>query len=280
MPTTQKIGDFAHDYTITDDKAVVFRCSADQSKWPWLALDPAHNIAVQMTNYYVLTGVEDAAGQRAPDKWTALTQFNWRVFDNKGGHSTHGVSDKRVDGDDAAYGCTYFNASGNLVYRVMGEGVTFRNRDFESWRRKSKDNAMTLPEPTDFVYATPSAVGTALDVEVMVSTLSEDEEGLFAQGLVTKENGFPPAHPYHDGSGDHVNSTHLCDALQQTAHQIRARESLLDFPRGGEAKFSSYVELDRPFRISLIKSDKSLKTLTFKVTQAGKVCTRLSFFYD
>ena len=278
MPTTQQIGDFAYGHVVTEDNAVAFHCSTDQKRWPWLVLNPADNIAIQGINYFSLTALTDVIGQRDPEKWTALTGFSWRVFDARRGHPTHGFADPKTDLETPGYICSFFNADGALAYRVKGDGVTFRNRDFEGWRASAKAKILALPEPKDFVFATPEAAGVATPTECFVSPLMEQDGALYCDALITGETGFS-LHPYHDGSGDHVNSSHLCDAVQQVAHLIRSRAGKSGYPNGGTASFSKYVELDRPFRISLRAGEPAATALTFDVSQAGKPCTDITFYY-
>lgn len=279
MPTAQKTGDFCFDHVVTDDGAVAFLCSSDREKWPWLALHPANNTLIQLVNYYSLTSVSAALGRLDPEKWTALTSFTWRVYKTES-HATHGQADaKQPDDDGPGYAASFFDSLGDLVYRFRGEGVVFRNRDFEAWRAKSKSQALALPKPEGFTYASPAAAGVAAPVECFVSPLQESAAGKYCDALITKETGFPPAHPWHDGSGDHVNSGHLCDASQQCAALIRGQAGLRGYPAGGEVQFKRYVELERPFRISLVSDVEMLESLQLKVEQGGRPCAEITFRY-
>jgi len=279
MPTAQKTGDYCFDHVVTDDGAVAFRCSGDKEKWPWLALHPANNTLIQLINYYSLTSVSAALGRLDPEKWTALTSFTWRVYKTKA-HATHGQADaKEPDDDGPGYAASFFDSDGELVYRFRGEGVVFRNRDFEAWRAKSKSQALALPEPDGFAYAPPEAAGVATPAECFVSPLHQDAGAKYCDALITKETGFPPAHPYHDGSGDHVNSGHLCDAAQQCAALMRGQAGLEGYPSGGEVQFKRYVELERAFRISLVSNVKMLESLQLKVEQSEKLCAEITFYY-
>ncbi|MHA7872826.1 MAG: hypothetical protein ACX939_10790 [Hyphococcus sp.] len=281
MPTAQQTGDFCFDHVVTEDGAVAFRCSDDEEKWPWLVLHPANNVVVQIVNYFALTSISDALGRRDPDKWTALTSFAWRVFDMAphASQATHGQADPPADEEGPSYAASFFTAAGDLLYRVHGKGVVFRNRDFEAWRAKSKAEALASPAPASFAYAPPDAVGVATSVEALVSPLQEDKGAHFCDALITRDNGFPPGHPYHDGSGDHVNSGHLCDAAQQCAMLVRGEGGRAGYPSGGEAVFKRYVELERPFRITLASARDALDRLVLTVEQGGKVCADITFVY-
>lgn len=279
--TQQQRGDFCTGFERTEGAAVAFRCSADAERWPWLKLHPANNIAVQSTNYFALTGVSLFTGSMDEDRWTALTEFTWRVHDTGEGamHPARGLAQPSDRPDDPGYACAFFDAEDRPVYDVTGAGVVFRNRDFQAWRDKARRDVLALPAPAGFEFAAPRSVGVETPVEALVSPLREEAGGLSVDALVTRENGFRPAHPYHDGSGDHVNSSHQCDAAQQVAQMIRARAGKSGYPAGGAVRFRKYIELDRPFRITLTSDPEDLSRLAFVFEQAGKPCADLNFDY-
>lgn len=271
---------FTRDFVVTDDGAVSFRCDDNAKEWPWLALHPANSIVVQMVNYYSLTGVSAARDHHDPMKWTALTSFHWRAYATgpDAGHATHGVADPKSSADNIDYAATFFGGDGALVYRVGGTGIVFQNRDFKAWREKNKSKIMALSEPTGFKFAAPEAAGVATAAECFIGDLSEDE-ATFVDALVTDESGFGPAHPYHDGSGDHVNSTHICDAAQQAAHAIRARSGKTGYANGGKVAFNRYVELNRPFRIVLESDPAMLDMMSLRFEQGGRPCVEMKLSY-
>lgn len=274
--TRQEQGDFCYDFAREDDGAIAFRCSDDVGEWPWLNLHPADNIAVQSTNYYALTGVSRFTERMDGSKWTALTKFTWRTHQTGEG-ALHPASGRATHDDDGiGYACSFADARGRPVYDVSGAGVVFQTRDFEGWRAKAKEKVMALPEPEAFVFAKPAAVGVATQQEVFVTDLCEDEAGPYAEALMTAETAFRPVHPYHGGSGDHVNSGNLCDVVQQTARQFRGP----GYTSGGRAIFKHYVELGRPFRIRLAAGATSDPVLRFSVEQAGVKCADIEFVYD
>ena len=276
----QKTGDFCSGFRREKDGRISFECSADVDAWPWLRLHPADNIAVQSTNYYSLTGVSLFAGTMDGDKWTALTEFRWRTF-NSGADTRHpvrGVADTRGE-DGIGYACDFFDGDGAQVYAVSGAGVVFRNRDFKAWREKAKAEVLTTSKPKNFVYAPPEDVGVSSAVESIVTPLRREGGALFVEALVTADNGFPPAHPYYDGSGDHVNSTHLTDAAQQMARLLRLEAGKGGHPIRGVVAFKRYVELERSFRISLAYSHDDLTQISLQFEQAGRPCANLSFDY-
>lgn len=274
--TKQEQGDFCTDFAREADGAIRFRCSDAAGEWPWLRLHPADNIAVQSTNYFALTGVSYFANRMDGTKWTALTKFNWRSHQT-GADARHPVRGRATHDDDGiGYGCHFFDIDGNPVYDVSGAGVVFQTRDFEAWRAKAKAKILALPEPENFRFAAPSDVGVETQGEVFVAPLGEDSAGVHADALLTATSGFRPVHPYHGGSGDHVNSGQLCDTVQQAAQLIRGPGYASD----GSAAFARYVELERPFRVWLTSAEAGNQRLLFTVEQADVKCAEIEFRYD
>ncbi|MEM8772528.1 MAG: hypothetical protein AAGD92_12840 [Pseudomonadota bacterium] len=277
--TKQERGDFCFGFARESDGAIAFQCSDDAERWPWLRLHPAHNIAIQSTNYFSLTGVSLFAQSLSGEQWSALTSFSWRVH-NRGEGAKHPVGGRATqEADGISYQCAFQDGDGAPVYDVAGAGVVFRNRDFESWRAKAKAEIAALAPADRFEFAAPGDVGVETHVEVYVSPvvedpIAEDEAGPYVDALVTLENGFRPAHPYHGGSGDHVNSGHLCDAVQQGA-RLLGRSS---YPSAGEATFTRYVELDRPFRLTC--ASQTAQKLVFEISQGPYKCATISVSYD
>ena len=274
--TRQETGDFCADFARHEDGAIRFRCSDDAGKWDWLRLHPANTIAVQSTNYFALTGVSYFTKYMDGTKWTALTRMEWRSHQTGAG-ARHPASGRATTaGDGMGYGCRFFDIDGNPVYDVSGVGVVFETRDFEGWRAKAKAKILALPEPRNFRFAAPSAVGVETQGEVFLAPLDEDSDGIFADALLTANSGFRPTHPYHGGSGDHVNAGQLCDVAQQVAHMIRGPGYASD----GAAVFSRYVELERPFRISLTAAEADNRRLELAVEQAGEKCAEIEFQFN
>ena len=274
--TRQETGDFCFEFEREANGATRFRCSDDAEKYPWLKLHPADNIAVQSTNYFALTGVSRFTNRMDGTKWTALTRFEWRACQTGPG-ARHPASGRATHGDDGiGYGCQFFDVDNSPVYDVSGAGVVFQTRDFEAWRAKAKAKILALPEPENFRFAAPEDVGVETQGEVFVAPLGEDSAGAYADALLTAASGFRPTHPYHGGSGDHVNSGQLCDTVQQAARLIRGP----GYASAGAAVFSRYVELDRPFRVRLTAAETGERRLDFAVEQAGVKCAEITFQYD
>ncbi|MEL7485866.1 MAG: hypothetical protein AAGJ87_01480 [Pseudomonadota bacterium] len=269
---------FTRDHIITPDQSVAFRISDDLEKWPWLALPPSHAIVAQMVNYFCSVEAGRARGNLDTEKWTALTSTSWWCgsTSRNAPHGAHGVVDRVGEADDSPdYKLTVFNGAGGLVYRMAGRGVVFRNRDFEGWREKAKTEIAALPEPADFRFADREAACVATKAEVCVSPAFEEGDARAVDALFTAHSGFG-GHPFHGGSGDHVNSGHQADAVQQAAQLLFGAAGAPLAIKGGEAKFKRYVELDRPFRIALNGEKSAPGRPVFDLSQGGHPCSRFS----
>lgn len=115
---------------------------------------------------------------------------------------------------------TLFDDTGALVYHMTGKGVVFRRRNFEGWRGEAKEKLPVPSRSVDFAFASAGRLGVATQDECFLSELAKGETPA-AQGLVSKARGFLPRHPYHGGSGDHVNSNQLADVGTQFLHLAR-----------------------------------------------------------
>ena len=263
------IEQFTHSHHVLDDGGVVFRCSDDREKWPWLALDPLDPIVVQTINFWVASAASAARGTLDPTKWTALTQTEWTCGEPGVGHATHGIAEP--DGADGTPGfrLTLFDRDGALVYRMTGTGVVFQNRDFESWREEKKQAVAEDTAPIAFKYVGEDKVALG-DKGVSVLGAITDGDVPSAPGLITKENGFPPGNPYLSGSGDHVNATHLAEIGRQFASQL-AGGAHHACP-GGEMQFNRFVELDSPFQVQLVPDETKKGQVTVTIHQADRLC--------
>lgn len=272
-PTRQ----FTHSHVVSNDGSVAFKCSSDEDQWPWLALHPFDPIVVQTINYWASVETGAARGTFDPTKWSALTQTEWVCGKPGAGRATHGIAEAIGEKDAPRFGLSFFDENDSLVYRMSGTGVVFQTRDFEAWRKKAKDRITAAPAVRDFQYASASAVGVATQGESFLSPLVE-HDGPSARALITKENGFPPAHPYLSGSGDHVNSTHLGDVGRQFASLLLSGTPLT--VTGGKMKFMRYVELGRPFDVKLEHHDTAGNMVSMAVHQADRLCATIEMTYQ
>lgn len=277
MPNTYDIA-FTHSHVLLEDGTVAFKCSADHQKWPWLGLEPSHPTVVQSVNYWASVETGITRGTFDPTKWSALTYTRWLTGEPGTGPISHGLADlpggSDPDDERPVFQITFFDAQGNLVCRLVGKGVVFKTRNFEAWRGDAKKKTAPKPALETFTYAGASALGVSSDVERFLSPLLVDASPR-SEALITKENGLLPHHPYHGGSGDHVNANHLADAGLQFAHLVLRCGPLRC--TGGEITFKDYVELGRPFTITQTGIDKdSSGAVSMHVQQAGRDCTDMT----
>ena len=255
------------------DGTVAFKCDRNAEKWPWLNLPPAHPIVIQTINFWASVETGITRGTFDPSKWSALTYSKWEAGSGDTGPVTHGFSDLPAHpqrDNKPGFRITFFDDAGNLVCRLIGAGVIFQTRDFESWRNEAKEQAAAKHSIRDFEYAEKEALGVTSDVERFLSPLVPGNTPQVC-ALVSDENGLMPKHPYHSGSGDHVNANHLVDAGFQFAHL------LLEKPLqcvGGEMKFRHYVELGKPF--TLTATDVRSCEISVQVHQGESHCTDIN----
>lgn len=267
---------FTHSHSVSDDGEVAFECSSDAEQWPWLALPPFDPIVVQSINFFATMETGLTRGTHDPTKWTALTQTEWTCGKRGTGHAARGsvLMDQGKEG--LYYRLKLFDAADALVATTSGTGVAFRTRDFGAWRKTAEPKAAPLQSPDDFQYAPAEALGLATQVESFVSPLIEGGVPS-VRVLIAKENAFVPHHPYHDGSGDHVNSTHLGDACRQFARLVLGDARLVC--AGGEMRFIRYIELGRPFHITLVEDVRSENTISMVVRQMERECATAMIRY-
>ena len=268
---------FCFDAVTLDDGAVAFRCSQDANTWPWLALPPEDPIVVQMVNYFVSVEAGLARGSHDPTKWSALTQTDWVCDDLSSGHATHGIAEASPGDKASHYSLTLFSAKGTLVYRMRGTGVIFKTRDFEQWRARGKSRQSVLETVESFQCVPADSVGVQSQIESFLSPL-ETPEALATQALITPQNGMPPGHPYLDGSGDHVNSTHIADIGRQFA-RLRLSDPSLSFC-GGKMRFMHYVEFGRLIHVQQVTSGDEGREFALQISQNGRPCACMSLFLD
>jgi hypothetical protein len=269
---------FTHSHIVLPDGAVAFKCSDNLEQWPWLALPSSHPTVIQSINYFASVEAAKAFGSYDPTKWSALTQTHWVSNRDTAGPPSHGLADYIQDPDSSdrhLFRLTFFDKDGTLVCRLTGKGVIFHTRDFEGWREEAKQGAEPPQAAQDFSFASAEDLGVSSDVERFLSPLKK-EDRLTATALVTRKNGLHPAHPYHGGSGDHVNANHLADAGFQFAHLFHHGRVLSCTQ--GEITFKRFVELGRPFTISLTAQDKETGAISMDVHQGEHLTTKMTLF--
>lgn len=279
MPKKHDIA-FTHSHRVLPDGAVAFRCSDDLDKWPWLTLPSWHPTVIQTINYWASVEAGRALESHDSDKWSALTETHWVANTDRAGPPSHGLAEFIDDPDipdRRLFRLTFFDKDGVFVCRLTGKGVIFHTRDFEGWRDRSKKASAPTQAVEDFNFASADELGVPSDVERFLSPLVK-EDAVSATALITKENGLTPAHPWHDGSGDHVNANQLADAGLQFAHLIHQGCPLTCTQ--GKIEFLKFVELGRPFTISLMANDMKTGALSMEVHQGDVKTTKMTLFVD
>ena len=263
---------YTHAHELHDDGSVTFACATDAAAWPWLALDPHDPIVVQTLCYYGSYEVAVFRGHYESGQWSALTFTDWHCGAPGVGHAVRGISHAPTGEEGRHFQLSFYDAEDRLVSEMGGTGVVFRNRDFESWRSAQKRDLGPPADLARFPFVDARDVGMRSPVECYVSAL-DTGQGIAAMALVTRENGFPPQHPYHDGSGDHVNASHLADAARQFLRLLKGGAAAA--VTGGEMRFSSYVELGHPFQLELMAVDAANASYDIAIRQAGRDCAAI-----
>mgnify|MGYP001802305307 CR=1 FL=1 len=271
---------FPDKYTLNhrrlEDGAVAFDCTQDSGVWPWLALPAIHPILVQTINFWGSIDSGEFLGTFDPDAWTALTQVEWTCGPPDVGLPAHGVyrSQPTADPNRAHYGLTFYDDADRLVADLSGQGVTFRTRNFEGWREDAKEK-LKPPAAPAFDYAPKDVVGVEAQSQSFLAPLSRGDS-VATTGLITKQNGLRPNHPYIGGSGDHVNSTHMGEIGRQFGELLLGRAVR---NTGGAIRFDHYVELGAPFEVDQIVESASGDSFSAGVSQNGRTCTEMTMTY-
>ena len=179
---------------------------------------------------------------------------------------------KPVDENNIGYHISLYDEADALVYKLIGKGVIFQNRDFGAWRQESKDKLAALSKPEAFEFASYKKTGAAAQSQSFISDLIDDNSVL---ALVTMGNGFVPKHPFISGSGDHVNATHLHVLGEQFTTLLEGGRKFTS--PSGSMTFNSYVELDHPIEVKLNSKKDGFVDLSFY--QANKLCAGMAFEY-
>jgi len=267
---------FTQSHATDQDGTINFQCSTDQARWPWLALPPSHPIVVQTMNYWVSVETAVARGTYDGTKWSALTHCQWHIDNPHSTNVVRGTCNNSEDQGKLGYHLHFFDAKDASVFHIQGTGVVFQTRDFEGWRQQAKQAMPPPANPQTFSYAATDAVGVAPPAHSFISPITEGDEPT-AFGLVTLNNGFPPANPYLSGSGDHVNAPHLAEAARQFICLVTGNPNLTC--THGDMALNRFVEIDQPFRLDLLEHDPTAKFTRVSIAQADRQCTTVSLTY-
>ena len=270
---------FPDAYTVNhardEDGAVSFDCTSDSDIWPWLNLPATHPILIQTVNFWASFDSAVFLDEFRADSWTALTKLEWTCGPSEVGYPARGRYFSTSQKDRARYELTLWDANGGVVADYVGEGVTFRTRNFEGWREDAKTK-LKPRDPAKLDYARAESVGVAHQSESFLAPLREEAGSLTTSGLITKENGLRPAHPYIGGSGDHVNSTHMGEIARQFGELLLKRPTQ---NRSGKMVLKHYVELGVPFEVTLLERSDDEKSFSLRVRQGDRDCAQIDWVY-
>eukprot|EP01084_Bolivina_argentea_P108874 194594_1 len=122
----------------------------------------------------------------------------------------------------------YHSKGGSIVATLYSKAIRFTEKQFKQFKIKRQIKTekwkQKYIEPTDneFNFALPHMVGHNSKKLVFLSDLKEENNNiysLYCDGLNTMNKNFT-FHPYHGGSGDHINSGGVQDILYQFIHLI------------------------------------------------------------
>ncbi len=257
----------------------------DPDRWPWLALPCWHPVVAEKYAYFSGVTAGLAVGVLQPATFTALTGMQWSYHGDTAGarYPLRARCRSLLEDSAAAYSVDARDAADRTLFRIEGQGVIFRNRDFDAWREQRRrlhgedGNAARLDR------AGAGACGVTDAAVVRIGAYDAEKQVCLA--LLTRADGFHPGHPYHTGSGDHVNAAQLLDCASQAAHAVllheglRAPDSGALVCLGGKARFRNYIELGTIFSIRLTKllqEEPGAFDLRFDLHQHEAVCARLT----
>lgn len=242
--------------------------------WPWLALPPQHPVMLEKYQYFSSITAGWATGIFDPATYLALTQFNWQCPELYADcdHGARACIVNRETDDGVVMCIDVYDETDNRLAHMECVGAAFGDRDFKAWRSTSRHKALVQAGTVTGDYASPDKAGLGKTGISLISALDESGEMPCVTALVTSENSFYPNHPFHTGSGDHVNVGHYFDCVLQMAHLILKPDQTL-LCTGGETSFMRFTELDVPFEIRLVEqSDTGTGEfkLSFALSQLGK----------
>lgn len=271
---------------VTEANCLRFDLDPDLQRWPWLALPAWHPALPGKLSFFTGIKAGEELFKMSSKLATAVTRITWENHDAclLGQRAAGGLIRTEKTGERFHYDSDLQNAVGTTQQLIRAEGVVFSQRDFKGWRRKMKQAIQTVDNmrPQDFGFAEPASTGVATRQECFVSPLHESRQGLACYALLDADSGFTPQHPWHSGTGDHVNASHQLDIAWQASHLIGRAQGWwppgqMHVCSGGQAAFRNYLELGVPIALRL-NSWKPLNNgwrLRFGLSQAGKLATEI-----
>lgn len=241
-----------------------------EDAWPWLSLPARHPVLLEKYQYFGVLSAVWAAKLMDPTHLAALTEFRWRARASASAPSFGRCQVPRADRGER-YRLELYGEPGDPGLpqaALWGTGVNLGAGDVRALRAASRAKALrraaNLPRPE-------------LEGARFVTPPRAEGGRLHARGLVTSQEGFHPAHPFHTGSGDHVNAAQLFDCALQLASFVFEEEGLGERCASGAARFSRFVELDVPFETQTWIRERTVET---SFTQLGRANCRIEMSFD
>jgi len=260
--------------TKVEPERVELAYDLDHARWPWLALPAQHPVLIEKYQYFGVLSAVWALGVYDPKVQTALTQFEWTCLpiEDEPRLPTLGVCTPTTMNDAVGFDLT-LGSEGQSLVTSRGGGFAFTDRDFPAWRKRSREKALAAGGGQQIDLAPPEDVGLDAGGRSFVSRRDRDDDGPLVRALVPTDGGFYPAHPFHTGSGDHVNAAQLFDCALQAAQLVCGEPRSC---RGGGAAFTRFVELDVPFELHVdeVRGDKGL-AVQIRVRQLDRDCGQI-----
>lgn len=279
---------FAYDRNLArvvsiDGEAVQMAFDAAEGGWPWLALPGWHPVLLEKYQYFGGSTGLMALGGAEPGFGGALTECQWQVdVDALQRPAETGVCRMGGEPPRFAFVLELAGEAGTTACRYTGAGVRLPLEEFLARRAASRDRALAACSDATFAAAPAASVGAGFDGVSLVSPVEYAGGLARCTALVTLAGGFHPRHPFHTGSGDHVNVGHMLDCAFQLAHQLVGQGGALACV-GGECRFRRFVELDVPFELVCEPwsangdgAQRGARELPIAVRQLGRDCAQLT----
>ncbi len=229
-----------------------FAYDLDRTCWPWLSLPAGHPVVLEKYQYFTTVTAALAFGDMKPGVRSALTGMSWSLgpAGHDAGYADRSRCQRHADEQgNLNLSVQLGNAQGEDLGRILCQGRSFPDRDFASWRSGSRDAVLSRDDSPAFI---PASLADGRPGFVSGAQRQDGLDCVLAR--VSAAEGFHPRHPFHTGSGDHVNAAQLFDCALQAAEQWPGAGPRLCL--GGEARFLRFVELDAGFEILCTQRDE------------------------
>ncbi len=254
--------------------AAQFTYDLDPVQWPWLALSARHPVVLEKYQYFTTVTAACAFGDMAPGVRSALTGMRWSLGEDAGdAHFPDRSRCQRTADEQGELNLAVMlsNGQGQDLGQIICRGHSFADRDFANWRASSRKAVQARDDSPAF---TPAPLTDGRPGFVSEPLIRDGLDAVLAR--VESARGFHPQHPFHTGSGDHVNAAQLFDCALQAAEQWLGPDSRTCL--AGEAGFLRFVELDAGFEIlceERLEAGDGQVSLRLLIRQSGRENTRL-----